>query len=180
MAPKAFLKQYRGRIMTVAFSIAMIALGAIWYANRTCQHAAEGRIFRSVGGVPKNEVALVLGTPRKTPRGTPNLHFTQRIEAAVELYRSGKVKHLLVSGDNHVKGYDDPPICVRLSWWPGFQRTRSRAIMPVFARWIQSSAQKQFLDYRVAPSSLRNFIALARCGLRPSMALKRSHSRHRI
>lgn len=108
MAPKAFLKQYRGRIMTVAFSIAMIALGVIWYANRTCQHAAEGRIFRSVGGVPKNEVALVLGTPRKTPRGTPNLHFTQRIEAAVELYRSGKVKHLLVSGDNHVKGYDEP------------------------------------------------------------------------
>src|SRR5438045_5840311 len=43
-----------------------------------------------------------------TPRGRPNLHFNQRINAAVELYQSGKVRHLLVSGDNHIKGYDEP------------------------------------------------------------------------
>jgi SanA protein len=37
-----------------------------------------------------------------------NPHFVHRIDAAVELYRAGKVKHLLVSGDNHKHGYDEP------------------------------------------------------------------------
>jgi SanA protein len=30
------------------------------------------------------------------------------MEAAAKLYQSGKVRHLLVSGDNHVIGYDEP------------------------------------------------------------------------
>ena len=38
----------------------------------------------------------------------PNLHFNQRIEAAAALFKAGKVRHLLVSGDNSVKNYDEP------------------------------------------------------------------------
>ncbi len=54
-------------------------------------------------------VALVLGTRRTTPDGRwSNPHFAHRIEAAAALYRAGKVKRLLVSGDNHVRGYDEP------------------------------------------------------------------------
>ena len=53
-------------------------------------------------------MALVLGTSRTIRSGQPNLHFKQRIEAAAALYRAGRVRHLLVSGDNHIKGYDEP------------------------------------------------------------------------
>jgi SanA protein len=77
-------------------------------ANRACQQASHGLIYHSVQDVPRNDVGLVLGTSKKTPRGSVNLHFNQRIEAAVVLYRSGKVRHLLVSGDNHIVGYDEP------------------------------------------------------------------------
>src|SRR5262249_21237950 len=31
-----------------------------------------------------------------------------RIDAAVALHQAGKVRHLLVSGDNHIKSYDEP------------------------------------------------------------------------
>jgi SanA protein len=93
----------------VAGSLAGIlaATGLLW-ADYACKRAARGRIFRSPDAVPSNAVALVLGTSRLTPRGSTNLHFNQRIDAAVALYRAGKVKHLLVSGDNHVKSYDEP------------------------------------------------------------------------
>jgi SanA protein len=30
------------------------------------------------------------------------------MEAAAELYHAGKVRHLLLSGDNHTKNYDEP------------------------------------------------------------------------
>jgi SanA protein len=41
-------------------------------------------------------------------RSAVNPHFQNRIEAAAKLYHNKKVKHLLVSGDNHVAGYDEP------------------------------------------------------------------------
>src|SRR6266404_8874284 len=55
-----------------------------------------------LSAVPSRDVGLVLGTSRKTPDGRwSNPHFVHRIEAAAALYKAGKVKRLLVSGDNH-------------------------------------------------------------------------------
>jgi vancomycin permeability regulator SanA len=41
-----------------------------------------------VAAVPSCDVGLVLGTSKDTRRGTPNLHFNQRIQAAVASYRA--------------------------------------------------------------------------------------------
>ena len=88
--------------MLLAMAVATAA------ANRACQQAAAGRMFRSVASLPENDVGLVLGAAKTTRRGLPNLHFNHRIAAAAALYRAGKVRHLLVSGDNHTAGYDEP------------------------------------------------------------------------
>ena len=92
----------------VAVSAILLAGGAMFWANRVCGAVAKGRIFRSLDEVPANDVALVLGTGKLTAQGRPNLHFQQRIAAATELFHAGKVRHLIVSGDNHVMGYDEP------------------------------------------------------------------------
>lgn len=96
------------RIAFAGGVLVLLATVAIFSADKVCRSAAAGRIFRTVNQVPANEVALILGTGRLTASGRTNLHFTQRINAAVELYQSGKVQHLLVSGDNHIAGYDEP------------------------------------------------------------------------
>jgi SanA protein len=96
------------RLSWMGAALSLAAIGMMVWADRTCQNAVDGRLHRLVETVPANEVGLVLGTGRTTRKGNPNLHFTQRINAAVELYRSGKVKHLLVSGDNHIASYDEP------------------------------------------------------------------------
>lgn len=54
-----------------------------------------------------NEVGLLLGTSKYAYRG-PNLYFVHRINAAAELYRAGKVKYILVSGDNSMASYNEP------------------------------------------------------------------------
>jgi SanA protein len=87
---------------------ALIAGCGIFAANLVCQRAARGLIYRSLADVPQNDVALVLGTSKKTAFGHANFHFDQRINAAAALYHSGKVRHLLVSGDNHIASYDEP------------------------------------------------------------------------
>ena len=101
-------KRLRLLMLTVT-TIVLLGGGALLaWSDHLCRMAAKGRIYRLTESVPTNDVALVLGTGKVTRQGRPNLHFTQRITAAVVLYRSGKVGHLLVSGDNHVKGYDEP------------------------------------------------------------------------
>ena len=58
--------------------------------------------------VPSNEVALVLGTSKRTTEGKPNRFFVERMETAASLHANEKVKHILVSGDNRSKYYNEP------------------------------------------------------------------------
>jgi SanA protein len=104
----AALRRHRGKLYLCLLALMILPGVALLVADRVCSRAAAGRVFRAASEVPRNNVGLVLGTGRHTQRGFPNLHFDQRIEAALKLYQSGKVSHLLVSGDNHIKGYDEP------------------------------------------------------------------------
>ena len=71
--------------------------------------ASAGRVFdkATVADVPCCRAAVVLGCRKTLPNGLLNLYFTRRIAAAAELYKAGKVDCLIVSGDNHIKEYDE-------------------------------------------------------------------------
>jgi SanA protein len=70
--------------------------------------AGEGRIMEAVVDVPECEVALVLGCSRLLSGKWENRYFNYRIDAVAELFEAGKVKHILVSGDNSRTDYDEP------------------------------------------------------------------------
>ncbi|MEU5876139.1 ElyC/SanA/YdcF family protein [Spirillospora sp. NPDC047279] len=57
--------------------------------------------------VPATPVALVLGAGIWSDN-SPSTLLARRLDLAADLYRRGKVKVLLVSGDNRIKGYDEP------------------------------------------------------------------------
>ncbi len=75
----------------------------LWIALR-----AQSRIFTKAEQVPANAVGLVLGTSARGRGGDDNPFFAGRIEAAAELYRAGKVRHLVLSGDDRRRGNDEP------------------------------------------------------------------------
>lgn len=54
------------------------------------------------------KAGLLLGTIRTVRSGTPNPFFFNRIKAAAMLYHSGKVKVIIVSGDNSKQSYNEP------------------------------------------------------------------------
>ena len=64
--------------------------------------------YNTINKLPQNDVALVLGTSKYTVNGYQNPYFYYRIEAAAKLYQAKKVKHILVSGDNRLKSYNEP------------------------------------------------------------------------
>jgi SanA protein len=70
--------------------------------------AGKGRCHDEVKVTPEAPVAVVLGTSARLADGRANLFFLPRMEAAASLFKAGKVKALIVSGDNGSQGYDEP------------------------------------------------------------------------
>ena len=94
----------RAALYLGAAGVAAVVL-PVWLIHR----AAGQRIFGDLASVPANDVGLVLGTSKSTlPGGFVNPHFAHRMEAAAALLHAGKVRHLLVSGNNDGQGYDEP------------------------------------------------------------------------
>ena len=85
--------------------LSLAVAGSAWLVKR----AGAGRVFGQAADLPTNEVGLVLGTSKFSgPERRPNPHFEGRVEAAARLYHEGHVRHLLLSGDNGTRGYDEP------------------------------------------------------------------------
>ena len=95
---------------------AVLALGAValllsllsWIAERRLEALAYPYISSDPAKLPGVTVALVLGAAPIGPEGGPNRYFVYRLDAAAALYKAGKVKYLLVSGDNSRPDYDEP------------------------------------------------------------------------
>lgn len=77
-------------------------------AEWAVQHSAAGLIFESADGLPPADVALVLGTARSLGNGRANCFYAPRLDAAAELFRLGKVRGIIVSGDNSRPDYSEP------------------------------------------------------------------------
>jgi len=96
-------------------SIAIIAvLILILICNGLVKKSAKGRLYNDVSEIPYRKTAVVLGTNVVTGNGSPNLYYEFRIKAAADLYHAHKVSYIIVSGDNHKHGYNEPE-CMRQS-----------------------------------------------------------------
>lgn len=88
----------------LALAVALLS----WFADRRLERLAAPYLFDDPARLPEVEVALVLGAAPIGPEGGPNRYFEYRLDAAAALWRAGKVKYLLVSGDNRRPDYDEP------------------------------------------------------------------------
>ncbi len=84
----------------------LLLIGFIIYCDLAIDRNAKGRIYDNVVDVPKVSAALVLGTSPSS-KGHVNLFYQYRMEAAAALWKAGKVKYIIVSGDNSTVYYDE-------------------------------------------------------------------------
>ncbi len=98
-------------IVFIRRSIGIIIIGSIVfiaYTNASISHDPIPFIKNKADDVKDHKVGLVLGTSERMIGGGDNPYFVNRIEAAVELYQKGKIKKILVSGDNAEVSYNEP------------------------------------------------------------------------
>lgn len=77
------------------------------FSNFWVEHESKGKTYDDLQEIPENPTGLVLGTSKRVRGGGENLYFKYRMQAAVELFKSGKVKFLIVSGDNSIMEYNE-------------------------------------------------------------------------
>ena len=75
--------------------------------DRYISYISDKHIYTEIKDLPQKKAALLLGTAKYVAKGKKNYFYVYRIRAAVALWKAGKVKAILVSGDNETKYYNE-------------------------------------------------------------------------
>ncbi|AZA78332.1 hypothetical protein EG347_12835 [Chryseobacterium sp. G0186] len=92
------------------FFLLLLVAGIIFiaWANYSIKKESAAYVSYQLADVPQTKTAVLLGTGKNLSNGMPNAYFYNRIQAATDLYKSGKVQYIIVSGDNSSKDYNEP------------------------------------------------------------------------
>lgn len=96
------VRRWRWWAVGAAVMAAMVLVLPVAYAV----HATRGKEF-TVASAPSHRVAIIFGAG-VLPDHRPTSFLESRLLAGAALYKTGKAKVLLVSGDNHTTHYDEP------------------------------------------------------------------------
>ncbi len=92
----------------ISFILIFLSLVFILLCNYWVVESTRKDNYFSMEDLPSNDVGLVLGTSPKTMSGSNNLFFDYRMEAAARLYKEGKIKYIILSGNNDSEYYNEP------------------------------------------------------------------------
>ena len=93
-----------GRLLIWAgFAAVVVVLLVPWGITAALSH---GRVH-PVDQTPPRDVTIVFGA-QVLPSGEPSQYLRARLDLAADLYRAGRTKVILVSGDGQSPYYDEP------------------------------------------------------------------------
>lgn len=95
------------KVLFIIVILLLLASIVPWLLRVWVHWRIRPRIYDQVQFVPSTQVALVLGAGLR-PDGSPTSALRDRVETAADLYKSGIVRKLLVSGDNRFEWYNEP------------------------------------------------------------------------
>jgi SanA protein len=76
--------------------------------NLIVRYSYSKYIYSSIELLPSRKVGLLLGTNKYLKIGGLNPYYQYRIIATAELIKTGKIKYVIVSGDNSEIEYNEP------------------------------------------------------------------------
>lgn len=98
------MKKKRNIILSLSLGLLIF----VFLANYVIKSNGSSKVYSNVNDIPSNKVGLILGTAKYLTNGNVNLYYKYRLSAAIKLYQKGKIKFIIVSGDNSKKSYDEP------------------------------------------------------------------------
>lgn len=102
------------KIFSFILGIIAACLALMLICNQIVVKNAEGKVFSDIDSIRYDKVGLLLGTTPQSRIGRiTNQFFTYRLDAAEQLYKTGKIEKILISGDeNSLDGINEPE-CMR-------------------------------------------------------------------
>ncbi len=83
---------------------------AIFILNFHINRSTRPFIYQDVRTIPAKKAGVLLGTSKFARKGKINEYWKYRIEAALSLYKAGKIRCMIISGDNSNRYYDEPTV----------------------------------------------------------------------
>lgn len=96
------------KIILTVIIVFVISIISIISADIIVNSSTGDYTYSDVNKIPYNKVGLILGTSKYLSNGNINNYYKNRINAAIKLYEAGKIKYIVISGDNSRKTYNEP------------------------------------------------------------------------
>lgn len=101
----------KGRIRAIVFAgifvLIFMTLVIVAVSVFIEQRAQSAGMFSSLDQLPERRIGIVLGASVRQS-GKPSDVLADRLDTAIEAFRSGKIHHFLLSGDNSTVSYNEP------------------------------------------------------------------------
>lgn len=97
------MKKLYKRIVFILLGLTGTLLIVIFICYVVVVFNAKNRIYDEIVCIPSNKVGLLLATSPITPQGVHNYYFDNRIKAAEDLYKAGKIDYIIASGGDYTK-----------------------------------------------------------------------------
>ena len=126
----------------------VVCLILMLIGNKIVVNNAEGKAFSEIDSIKYNKVGLLLGTtPQARITKVKNYFFIYRLDAAEQLYKTGKIDLILISGDENSLDSINEPECMRDSLIArGLSANASFWMVKVIGRSIPLSMPTRCMD----------------------------------
>lgn len=95
-------------VLLILLALIALLLFTLYTCNRIIENNAQGKLYTSTEAIPYNKTGLLLGTAKFLKGGYINPYYRYRIQATLQLFASGKIKYVIISGDNRRLSYNEP------------------------------------------------------------------------
>ncbi|AKJ43856.1 outer membrane permeability protein SanA [Pragia fontium] len=96
------------RLIYSLLAVLALLLGTALLLDRWISWHTAPYVYENIEELPASQVGVVLGTSKYVRTGVINQYYRFRIQGALNLYNSGKINYLLLSGDNALLSYNEP------------------------------------------------------------------------
>jgi len=95
-------------VLKIFWVLILLAVLLIFFAQWRTVSVSSSFIYDDINTIPAQKVWLVLGTSKYITDGRQNGFYVYRLSAILELYNTGKIEYIIVSGDNATPQYNEP------------------------------------------------------------------------